>query len=61
MENFSSIRSHSPPHPPKPADPTLPDTGQLNWPIPVLVVLGLILFSLGWVLRFGKKKDGHEK
>lgn len=39
---------------------TLPQTGQLNWPIPVLVALGLGLFSLGWVLRYGKK-TGHEK
>lgn len=34
---------------------TLPQTGQLNWPIPVLVVLGLIFFSFGWFLRFGRK------
>lgn len=58
---FQLHQEPQPTTPTKPADPTLPDTGQLNWPIPVLVVLGLILFSLGWVLRFGKKKDGHEK
>lgn len=40
---------------------TLPQTGQLNWPIPVLVVMGLCLFSAGWVLRFGRKRDDHEK
>lgn len=39
----------------------LPQTGQLNWPVPVLVVLGLALFSLGWGLRFGRRKDGHEE
>lgn len=39
---------------------TLPQTGQLNWPIPVLVVLGLTLFAAGWVLRFGKKREGNE-
>lgn len=39
---------------------TLPQTGQLNWPIPVLVVLGLIFFSFGWFLRFGRK-DRNEK
>lgn len=39
----------------------LPQTGQLNWPVPVLVVLGLALFSLGWGLRFGRRKDSHEK
>lgn len=44
-----------------PTGPKLPQTGQLNWPVPVLVVLGLLLFSAGWVMRFGKKKDGYEK
>lgn len=32
---------------------TLPKTGQLNWPIPIMVIAGLCLFSIGWVLRFG--------
>lgn len=45
--------------PEPPAGPKLPQTGQLNWPVPVLAVLGLALFSVGWVLRFGKK-GGHE-
>lgn len=49
------------PKTPKPSKPTLPQTGQLNWPVPVLVVLGLCLFSVGWVLRFGKKKNSYEK
>jgi hypothetical protein len=34
--------------------PKLPQTGQLNWPIPVLVIFGLVVFSIGWNLRFGK-------
>lgn len=51
----------TPTTPPKPSEPTLPQTGQLNWPIPVLAVLGLCLFSVGWVLRFGRKKNGYEK
>lgn len=29
----------------------LPNTGQLNWPIPLLVILGLILFGVGWYLH----------
>lgn len=29
----------------------LPQTGQLNWPIPVLVIAGLFLFSAGWIMR----------
>lgn len=46
------------PSSPAPAKPgtTLPWTGQLTWPIPILVVAGLLLFSLGWVLCFGKRK-----
>lgn len=46
---------------PKPVGPTLPQTGQLNWPIPVLAVLGLGLFSVGWLLRFGRKRGCYEK
>lgn len=53
----------TPVDPTKPTNPTsatnstgtiaskLPQTGQLNWPIPVLVVLSLFLFSAGWILR----------
>jgi hypothetical protein len=46
--------------PPKPADPSLPQTGQLNWPIPLMVASGLALFVIGWVLCFGKKRDYYE-
>lgn len=46
-----------PTEPAKPSEPTLPQTGQLNWPIPVLAVSGLLLFSLGWKLRFEKERD----
>lgn len=28
-------------------DPQLPQTGQLNWPVPVLALAGLILFAVG--------------
>lgn len=44
------------PPPAKPHEPTLPKTGQLNWPIPVLAVLGLLLFTAGWLMRFGQRK-----
>ena len=34
------------------------DTGQLNWPIPVFSIAGLLLFSIGWaMLNFGKKDE----
>ena len=31
-----------------PSVPTLPQTGQLWWPVPVLACVGLLLFTLGW-------------
>lgn len=45
----------------QPPLPALPQTGQLNWPVPVMAALGLLLFSAGWLLRFGKKRGDHEK
>ena len=30
--------------------PPLIQTGQLNWPVPVLAVSGILLFSLGWAM-----------
>lgn len=35
----------------------LPQTGQLNWPVPVLALSGLVIFSLGWLLT----RDKHEE
>lgn len=35
----------------------LPQTGQLNWPVPVLICVGLALFVVGWVLFFRRKKE----
>lgn len=58
---------------PEPADSTkaengktpvsriLPQTGQLNWPIPLLAAVGMCLFSAGWILRFGKRGGSYEK
>lgn len=43
------------PGPGTPAQPALPQTGQLNWPVPVMAALGLCLFLTGWLLRYGKK------
>lgn len=44
------------PVPTQPNDPKLPQTGQLNWPVPILAASGLALFVAGWFLRFGRKK-----
>lgn len=41
-----------------PTDKKLPQTGQLNWPVPMLAVVGMLLFAAGWVLRFGKRENG---
>ena len=33
-------------------------TGQLNWPVPVFAIAGLLLFSIGWaILNLGKKES----
>lgn len=48
------------PEPTEPPEPELPYTGQLNWPVPLLAVLGLGLFVLGWGLRFGKRENADE-
>ena len=34
------------------------DTGQLNWPVPIFSIAGLVIFSAGWILlNFGKKDE----
>lgn len=43
--------------PPNSSADKLPNTGQLNWPIPVLVVLGLVLFGAGWYLNQTRRGD----
>lgn len=35
----------------------LPQTGQLNWPIPVLAFSGMLLFAFGWTLYRGKRQN----
>ena len=39
-----------PPKPtePRPPEPYLPQTGQLNWPVPLMAAAGLVLFAAGW-------------
>lgn len=37
---------------------TLPQTGQLNWPVPVLTLVGLLLMLAGWYLRARAKEAG---
>lgn len=49
------------PTPPKPPEGggKLPQTGQLNWPVPALAAVGLVLFGIGWGIRF-RRKQGHD-
>ena len=44
---------------PKPPQPGLPQTGQLWWPVPVLALVGLVLFSLGWIYK-QRRSDNEE-
>ncbi len=53
---------------PKPTIPTqptrpggkLPQTGQTNWPIPMMAVSGMILFALGWSIYSSGKRNKDE-
>lgn len=40
--------------------PSLPQTGQLSWPVPVLAIGGLILLCVGWLLRESERRKKHE-
>lgn len=50
----------SPEKPHKPGKPSdkLPQTGQLNWPVPVLAAGGLLLMVVGYLLQ--REKKHHE-
>ena len=37
-------------------DPEIPNTGVLNWPIPVLAIAGIVIFIVSWTLYYSKKK-----
>lgn len=51
------VEPPEPEEPKMPAGPKLPQTGQLNWPVPLLAASGLCLLSAGWLLYFGKRKS----
>lgn len=38
----------------------LPQTGTLQWPIPVLAGTGILLFFIGWMRRYGKKNKPED-
>ena len=45
------------PVPPGPSVPTLPQTGQLWWPVPILLAAGLILIIFGLIRRRGYRHE----
>ena len=49
------------PTPTTPSGPQLPQTGQLNWPIVVMAVVGMLMFLLGWVTYSKTAKKIHEE
>lgn len=54
---FQLTPKQRPALPDKPQEPQLPQTGQLNWPVPLLAILGLCLFAVGWRFYFGGEKE----
>ena len=49
----------TPDQPVTPPSPGLPQTGQLNWPVPVMAGAGLLLILASIVLLSGKRKQGR--
>lgn len=58
-EPGATTETTAPPQETKPDEnvPKLPQTGQLNWPVPVMVAAGMLLLVLGCWLCFGKKDE----
>lgn len=46
--------------PTKPTGPSLPQTGQTNWPVPVMASAGMLMVALGWGLYASSKKKKYE-
>lgn len=51
MEKVTQKTPDTPKNPSKPGISKLPQTGQLNWPIPIMGIAGILLLMLGWSLR----------
>lgn len=49
-----------PTKPTEPSKPSLPQTGQLNWPIPLMGLVGTCLLAVGGILCFRRKRDDDE-
>lgn len=44
---------------PPPTEPELPQTGQMNWPVPVLAILGMLLVVAGFALCIADKRKEY--
>ncbi len=44
------------PSPEPSPEPSLPQTGQLWWPVPILAVMGMAFFAMGWWLFANREK-----
>lgn len=60
VDAFPKVDVEKQTEPPPTKPPQLPQTGQTNWPVPVLLVLGVGLMLLGALLRGGRKMDENE-
>lgn len=57
------LPTEPPPPPPSepPPPPDIPQTGQLNWPVPAMVIIGLTLVIMGIILCVSRKRNSYEK
>ncbi len=51
-----SVSLENPVETEEPVEKSLPKTGQLNWPVPVLAILGIVIFAVGYGVRHGGKE-----
>lgn len=58
---IGALPDEKPEKPTTPETPSLIQTGQLNWPIPLLAGSGVVIFAIGWMLTFMKRKEKNEK
>ena len=57
QETTAPVETTAPTEPTSPS-PFIPQTGQLNWPVPVLCFIGLALILLGILMV---KKNNYDK
>ncbi len=58
LEKEAEPEPTTPTMPPTPPD--IPQTGQLKWPVPLLAILGMLMFAIGWSLFFNRRKGSDE-